>query len=51
MTCDHKGCRCTETTVVQGDQRFCSDRCANAEVLEQGEAGCHCGHADCSVVS
>lgn len=46
QTCAHKGCSCQ----VPAGQTYCSPHCANApaEPSQAGEAGCRCGHPQCS---
>lgn len=39
MKCAHEACNCL---LPQGDQRFCSPRCA------EGKTPCQCGHRECT---
>ena len=48
MNCQHKSCRCLETTVTRGDRKFCSERCADQEASASRGSSCTCGHLDCA---
>jgi len=48
MSCEHRGCRCTDAHIQRGGRRFCSERCAEQESAANPEPSCHCGHPDCA---
>jgi hypothetical protein len=41
--CKHGVCDCT----VQGDDKYCSEYCEDAEDSKVMEIGCGCGHPPC----
>jgi len=41
--CAHEVCECR----VQGDNKYCSEYCENAEDSGVMEIGCGCAHAPC----
>jgi hypothetical protein len=47
MACGHRGCKCSETGVVRGGLKFCSQRCADIQTTGKHEKSCPCGHAGC----
>jgi hypothetical protein len=50
MNCAHETCHCDEVAVEEGGKRYCSERCADADVNGESATGCKCGHPDCAAV-
>jgi hypothetical protein len=48
INCDHRGCRCEDAPVERGNERYCSERCADMEMSATPDPLCQCGHADCA---
>ena len=50
MQCGHDLCECMVTAALESSdpvQTFCSDYCQDAEVTEEGDSTCNCGHPPC----